>query len=173
MRSPPARPPRPGSGSSQHQCPRGGRRACHRCCHRWRTEVRLGEGEITAGGEEQSASARRKMGGRWRRFIFMGTSGDRNTADAEICLPLVGTTAHSFFVVFLSHSAKPKKHSIIFLLNITLDKKVSLNCTSATAYLPNTFYRTFVKLFVKCRLLFNKEKSPSRRQVTVTEPLSF
>jgi hypothetical protein len=112
------------------------------------------------------------MGGRWRRFIFMGTSGDRNTADDEICLPSVGTTGHSFFVEFLSHSAKPKQHSTIFLLDITLDKEVLLNCTSATACLPSTFYQTFGKDFIKCRLIFSKEKSPSRQQVTVTETLS-
>jgi hypothetical protein len=48
-----------------------------------------------------------------------------------------------------------------FLLSVTLGKEVSANCTSATTSLLRTF----------CRAL-DKEKPSSRRQVTVTEPLS-
>jgi hypothetical protein len=50
-----------------------------------------------------------------------------------------------------------------------LGKEVSANCTSATASLPSTFCRALGK---DCHLVLGKEKSPSRRQVTVTEPLS-
>jgi hypothetical protein len=43
--------------------------------------------------------------------------------------------------------------------------------TSATASLLNTFCRTLDKDFTECHLVLSKEKSPSRRQVTVTETL--
>jgi hypothetical protein len=58
------------------------------------------------------------------------------------------------------HTAKTILHSAKALPSVTLDKERSANCTSATASLPSTF----------CRAL-GKEKSPSRRQVTVTDPL--
>jgi hypothetical protein len=71
------------------------------------------------------------------------------------------TTGHSSFADCLRHSAKHIKHSANTLPSVTLGKKRSANCTSATVSLPSTF----------CRVL-GKEKSSSRRQVTVTNPLS-
>jgi hypothetical protein len=53
----------------------------------------------------------------------------------------------------------------------TLGKERSANCTSATASLPSTFCRALDKEFVECYLTLGKEKSPSRRQVTVIDPL--
>jgi hypothetical protein len=47
-----------------------------------------------------------------------------------------------------------------------LGKDSSVNCTSATAYLPSTFYRALDNYKV-----LGKEKSSSRRLVTETEPL--
>jgi hypothetical protein len=37
--------------------------------------------------------------------------------------------------------------------------------------LPSAFYRALGKEFVECHLVLGKEKSPSWRQVTVTDPL--
>jgi hypothetical protein len=53
----------------------------------------------------------------------------------------------------------------------TLGKERSANCTSATTSLPSTFCRALGKEFAECHLILGKEKSPSRRQVTVTDPL--
>jgi hypothetical protein len=72
-------------------------------------------------------------------------------------LPLSDTAA---FAECFRHSAKPRKHSANPLPSVTLGKEVSANCTSAVASLSSTF----------CRAL-NKEKSRSRRQAKVTEPL--
>jgi hypothetical protein len=77
------------------------------------------------------------------------------------------TTGHNSFVECLRHSAKPRKHSANTLPSVTLGKERSANCTSATASLPSTFCRAFAE----CHLVLGKEKSPSRRQVTVTDPL--
>ena len=41
------------------------------------------------------------------------------------------------------------------------------------ASLSSTFYRALGKVFVECQWTLSKEKSPSRRLVTVTEPLSM
>jgi hypothetical protein len=68
-------------------------------------------------------------------------------------------------------SAYPRKHSANALPSVTLDKERSANCTSATASLPSTFCRALGKDFAECHLVLGKLKSPSRRQVTVTEPL--
>jgi hypothetical protein len=70
------------------------------------------------------------------------------------------TTGHSSFAVCLRHSAKAILHSVKTLPSVTLGKERSANYTSAAVSLPSTF----------CRAL-GKEKSPSRRQVTVTDPL--
>jgi hypothetical protein len=70
------------------------------------------------------------------------------------------TTGISFFAVCSKHTAKAILHSAKALPSVTLGKERSANCTSATASLPSTF----------CRAL-GKEKSPSWRQVTVTDPL--
>jgi hypothetical protein len=69
-------------------------------------------------------------------------------------------TGISSFAVCLRHTAKAILYSAKSLPSVTLDKERSANYTSATASLPSTF----------CRAL-GKEKSPSRRQVTVTDPL--
>lgn len=70
------------------------------------------------------------------------------------------TTRHNCFAECFRHSVEPRKHSAKSLPSVTLDKEVSTNCTSATASLSSTF----------CRAL-SKEKSPSLRQVTMTETL--
>ena len=67
--------------------------------------------------------------------------------------------------------AKHRKHSANTLPSVTLGKERSANCTSATASLPSTFCRAFGKEFAECHLVLGKEKSTSRRQVTVTDPL--
>jgi hypothetical protein len=82
------------------------------------------------------------------------------------------TTGHSSFAECLRHSAKPRKHSAKCLPSVTLGKERSANCTSATASLPSTFCRALGKVFAECHLVLGKEKSLSRRQVTVTDPLS-
>jgi hypothetical protein len=56
---------------------------------------------------------------------------------------------------------KPENHSAKSLSSVTLNKEVSVNCTSTTISLSSTF----------CRAL-GKEKSSSRHQVTVTKTLS-
>jgi hypothetical protein len=53
----------------------------------------------------------------------------------------------------------------------TLGKERSANCTSATVSLPSTFCQALGKDFAECHLALGKEKSPSRCQVTVTDPL--
>jgi hypothetical protein len=53
----------------------------------------------------------------------------------------------------------------------TLDKESSANCTSTTASLLSTFYRALGKDFAECHQVLGKEKLPSRRLVTATEPL--
>jgi hypothetical protein len=74
------------------------------------------------------------------------------------------TTGHSSFAECLRHSAKAILHSAKALPSVTLGKERSANCTSATASLPSTFCRALGKEL-------GKEKSPSRRQVTVTDLL--
>jgi hypothetical protein len=81
------------------------------------------------------------------------------------------TIGHSSFAECLRHSAKHIKHSANTLPSVTLGKERSVNCTSATASLPSTFCRALGKDFAECHLVLGKEKSPSRRQVTVTDPL--
>jgi hypothetical protein len=73
------------------------------------------------------------------------------------------TTGISSFVVCSKHTAKAILHSAKALPSVTLGKERSANCTSATASLSSTFCRALGKV--------GKEKSPSRRQVTVTDPL--
>jgi hypothetical protein len=73
--------------------------------------------------------------------------------------------------VCLKHSAKAILHSAKALPSVTLGKERSANCTSAAVSLPSTFCRALGKEFAECLLPLDKEKSPSRRQVTVTDPL--
>jgi hypothetical protein len=81
------------------------------------------------------------------------------------------TTGISSFAVCLRHSAKAILHSAKALPSVTLGKERSANCTSAAVSLPSTFCRALGKEFAECLLPLGKEKSPSRRQVTVTDPL--
>jgi hypothetical protein len=81
------------------------------------------------------------------------------------------TTGHSSFAECLRHSAKASLHSAKALPSVTLGKERSANCTSATTSLPSTFCRALGKEFTECHLTLGKEKSPSRRKVTVTDPL--
>jgi hypothetical protein len=81
------------------------------------------------------------------------------------------TTGISSFAVCLRHTTKAILHSAKALPSVTLDKERSVNCTSATASLPSTCCRALGKDFVECHLALGKEKAPSRRQVTVTDPL--
>jgi hypothetical protein len=81
------------------------------------------------------------------------------------------TTGHSSFAECLRHSAKAILHSAKALPSVTLGKGCSANCTLTTASLPSTFCRALGKEFVECHLSLGKEKSPSWRQVTVTDPL--
>jgi hypothetical protein len=81
------------------------------------------------------------------------------------------TTGHNSFAECLRHSAKAILHSAKALPSVTLDKERSANCTSSTTSLPSTFCRALGKEFAECHLTLGKEKSPSRRQVTVTDPL--
>jgi hypothetical protein len=81
------------------------------------------------------------------------------------------TTGISSFAVCLRHTTKAILHSAKALPSVTLGKERSANCTSATASLPSTFCRALGKDFAECHLALGKEKSPSRRQVTVTDPL--
>ena len=69
------------------------------------------------------------------------------------------------------HTAKAILHSAKALPSVTLGKERSANCTSATASLSSTFCRALGKVFAECHLALGKKKSPSRRQVTVTDPL--
>jgi hypothetical protein len=79
------------------------------------------------------------------------------------------TAGNSFFAECLKHSAKAWK--TIDEDFATLGKEGSANCTSATASLPSTFYQALGKDFAECHQLLDKEKSPSRRPVTATEPV--
>jgi hypothetical protein len=81
------------------------------------------------------------------------------------------TTGISSFVVCSKHTTKAILHSAKALPSVTLGKECSANCTSATASLPSTFCRALDKDFAECHLALGKEKSPSRRQLTVTDPL--
>jgi hypothetical protein len=81
------------------------------------------------------------------------------------------TTGHSSFNECRRHSAKAILHSAKALPSVTLGKERLANCTSATASLSSTFCRALDKEFTECHLTLGKEKSPSRRQVTVTDPL--
>jgi hypothetical protein len=81
------------------------------------------------------------------------------------------TTGHSFFAECRRHSAKAILHSTKALPSVTLGKERSANCTSATTSLTSTFCRALGKDFAECHLTLGKEKSLSRRQVTVTDPL--
>jgi hypothetical protein len=76
------------------------------------------------------------------------------------------TTGDSSFAVCLRHSAKAILYPAKALPSVTLDKERSANCTSAAVSLPSTFCRALGN-----HLTLGKEKSPSRRQVTVTDPL--
>jgi hypothetical protein len=46
-----------------------------------------------------------------------------------------------------------------------------VNCTSVTTSLPSTFYQALDKDFAERYEVLGKEKSPSHRLVTKTEPL--
>jgi hypothetical protein len=81
------------------------------------------------------------------------------------------TAGHSSFAECFRHSTNTRKHSTNALSSVTLGKEVSANYTSATTSLPSTFCRALGKDFAECHLVLGKEKSLSRRQVTVTEPL--
>jgi hypothetical protein len=81
------------------------------------------------------------------------------------------TTGISSFAVCFRHSATAILHSAKALPSVTLGKERSANCTSAAVSLPSTLCRALGKEFVECHLTLGKEKSPSRRQVTVTDPL--
>jgi hypothetical protein len=70
-----------------------------------------------------------------------------------------GPTGHSCFDECLKHSAKHGKHSTKAL---TLGKEVSIDCTSATTYLPSIFYRTLGKDVAECY------RDIRQRKVTVT-----
>jgi hypothetical protein len=72
----------------------------------------------------------------------------------------------------MKYSTKPGKHSFKDLLSVTLDKEVSMNCTSATDSLPITFYRALGTDFAECQSILGKKKSLSRRQVTATETVT-
>jgi hypothetical protein len=99
--------------------------------------------------------------------VFCKDIEDKETKrEAKQC-----TTGHSSFAECLRHSTKAILHSAKTLPSVTLGKERSANCTSATASLPSTFYRALGKEFAECHLTLGKEKSPSRRQVTVTDPL--
>jgi hypothetical protein len=50
-----------------------------------------------------------------------------------------------------------RKHSTNSLPSVTLDKQVSVNCTSTSSSLPSTFYRALDKDFVKCHLVLTKK----------------
>jgi hypothetical protein len=71
--------------------------------------------------------------------------------------------------VCLKHTAKAILHSANALPSVTPGKERSANCTSAKASLPSTFCRALGKDFAECHLALGKKKSPSRRQVTVTD----
>jgi hypothetical protein len=47
-----------------------------------------------------------------------------------------------------------------------------VNSTSATAFLPSTFYQALDKDFAECQSVLDKEKRSSRHRVTETTPLS-
>jgi hypothetical protein len=70
-----------------------------------------------------------------------------------------------------SHMCIHYRTQLLCRVSQTLGKERSANCTSATASLPSTFCRALGKEFAECHLTLGKEKSPSRRQVTVTDPL--
>jgi hypothetical protein len=67
--------------------------------------------------------------------------------------------------------ANPRKHSAKALPSVTLSKEALVNCTSAIASLPSTFYRALDKDFAECHLVLGKEMLSSRRQVTMTKPV--
>jgi hypothetical protein len=92
-------------------------------------------------------------------------------AFAFVLDPRANTTGHSSFAECRRHSAKAILPSAKALPSVTLGKERSTNCTSATASLPSTFCRALGKEFAECHLTLGKEKSPSRRQLTVTDPL--
>jgi hypothetical protein len=83
--------------------------------------------------------------------------------------PYITTGNSCFFAECMKHSTKPGKHSVKALSSVTTDKKVSVNCTSATTSLSSTFCQALDKVFVECHLVLDKEKSPSHCQVTATE----
>jgi hypothetical protein len=86
-------------------------------------------------------------------------------------LKIYDTTGISSFAVCFRHTAKAILHSANALPSVTLGKERSANCTSATASLPSTICRALGKGFAECLMALGKEKSPSRRQVTVTDTL--
>jgi hypothetical protein len=79
------------------------------------------------------------------------------------------TTENSHFTDCLKHSTKTEKHSTKSLPSVTLGKKVSVNCTSTTVSLLNTFYRTLSKDFTECHSVLGKEKSSSRYKLTTMD----
>jgi hypothetical protein len=84
---------------------------------------------------------------------------------------LLSTIAALIYIYTLPKSAHLRVSQTLGKGYFTLGKERSANCTSAAVSLPSTFYRALGKEFVECRLTLGKEKSPSRRQVTVTDPL--
>jgi hypothetical protein len=61
------------------------------------------------------------------------------------------TTGTGYFNECLRHLTKPKKHSANSLPSVTLNKEVSMNCTSVAASLPRIFCRVFDKVFAERR----------------------
>jgi hypothetical protein len=67
----------------------------------------------------------------------------------EFLTHALDTTGHNCFVECFRHSAKTRKHSANFFPSVTLDKYVSVNCTSVTDSLSSTFCRALDKGFVE------------------------
>jgi hypothetical protein len=81
------------------------------------------------------------------------------------------TIEYGYFIECFIHSPKSRKYSTNSLPSVTFSKEVLMNYTSTTASLSSTFYRSHAKGFTERRLVLCKEKSRSRRQVTVMNPL--
>ena len=97
-------------------------------------------------------------------YVLCAAVFNRIIRHADSTLIITYTTGISSFVVCLRHTTKAILHSAKPLPSVTLGKERSVNCTSTTASLPSTFCRALGKEL-------GKEKSPSRRQVTVTDLL--
>jgi hypothetical protein len=105
------------------------------------------------------------------RLLRLHTTMSLRTLDNDkIGIELI-TTRIGLFAECLKHSAKPRKHSTKSLPSVALGKESSVNSTSATAFLPSTFYRALGKDFAECHSVLGKENPPSRRLVTETAPL--